>query len=77
MTRFVHAFAALALALLAPVAAHAVDVRGFSLGKGQDVWLVSGRTLPMIAMTVSLPAGSAYDPQAKPGLAAFAADLLD
>jgi zinc protease len=77
LTRLVHAFAALALALLAPVAAHAVDVRGFSLGKGQDVWLVSGRTLPMIAMTVSLPAGSAYDPQAKPGLAAFAADLLD
>jgi len=63
--------------LLAPVTAHALDVHAFTLAKGQDVWLVSDRTLPMIAMTVSLPAGSAYDPRAKPGLAAFAADLLD
>jgi zinc protease len=77
LTGIARAFAVVALALTAPSAAHAVDVRSFNLAKGQDVWLVSDRTLPMIAMTVSLPAGSAYDPRAKPGLAAFAADLLD
>jgi zinc protease len=52
-------------------------VQSFSPAKGQDVWFVSDRTLPMIAMTASLPAGSVYDPKAKPGLAAFAAGLLD
>ncbi len=33
--------------------------------------------VPMIAMSASLPAGSAYDPQGKEGLAAIAAALLD
>jgi zinc protease len=65
------------LAFLAPVAAYAVEVQAFTLAKGQDVWFVSDRTLPMIAMTVALPAGSGYDPEGKGGLAAYAADLLD
>ncbi|HEY5046478.1 MAG TPA: pitrilysin family protein, partial [Rhizomicrobium sp.] len=66
-----------ALAIGFPVAAHALDVQAFNLAKGQQVWFVSDRTLPMIAMTVALPAGSGYDPAAKPGLASFAGDMLD
>jgi zinc protease len=57
--------------------AHAVDVQTPPAAKGEQVWFVEDHTLPMIAMTAAIPAGSAYDPVAKPGLAAFAADLLD
>jgi len=72
---------ALIVALLATLfsasSAHAVDVKTLTLARGQQVWFVSDHTLPMIALTVALPAGSAYDPPGKPGLASFAADLLD
>lgn len=64
-------------AVFVPSAGHALDVKSFDLAKEEEVWFVSDRTLPMIAMTASLPAGSAYDPKDKPGLAAFTADLLD
>jgi len=57
--------------------AQAVDVKAPAAPKGEQVWFVEDHTLPMIAMTAALPAGSAYDPAAKPGLAAFAASLLD
>jgi zinc protease len=57
--------------------AQAVDVKGLAAPKGEQIWFVEDHTLPLIAMTVALPAGSAYDPAAKPGLAAFAASLLD
>ena len=71
-------FAVAAAALfLSTGAAGAVDVQTFELAKGEEVWFVPDHTLPMIAMTASIPAGSAYDPTGKPGLAAFAADLLD
>ncbi len=52
-------------------------MHAFSPWKGEQVWYVSDRALPMIAMSAALPAGSAYDPALKPGLAAFAAALLD
>jgi zinc protease len=58
-------------------AAAVADVKVLPAPKGQEVWYVSDHTLPMIAMSAALPAGSAYDPQGKFGLAAFAADLLD
>jgi zinc protease len=57
--------------------AHAVTVKTPAVAKGEQVWFVEDHTLPMIAMTVAIPAGSAYDPAAKPGLAAFTANLLD
>jgi zinc protease len=57
--------------------AQAVDVKAPAVPKGEQVWFVEDHTLPMIAMTAALPAGSAYDPATKPGLAAFAASLLD
>jgi zinc protease len=57
--------------------AHAADVKVLRAPKGEEVWYVSDHTLPMIAMDVAIPAGSAYDPQGKYGLSAFAASLID
>lgn len=65
------------IALLLAIPAHAVTVKTPAAPKGEQVWFVEDHTLPMIAMTVAFPAGSAYDPAAKPGLAAFTANLLD
>jgi zinc protease len=63
------------IAMLAPASASGVKALGAV--KGAQVWFVEDHTVPMIALTASLPAGSAYDPSAKAGLAAFAAALLD
>ncbi|HEX3673775.1 MAG TPA: pitrilysin family protein [Rhizomicrobium sp.] len=57
--------------------ASAVDVQTPPVPRGEQLWFVEDHTLPMIAMTVAIPAGSAYDPAGKPGLAAFAAALMD
>ena len=63
------------IAALAP--ASAASVKALNAVKGAQVWFAEDHTVPMIALTASLPAGSAYDPSAKAGLAAFAAYLLD
>jgi zinc protease len=68
---------ALTCAALFSGAANAADVKTLKMPKGEEVWYVSDHTLPMIAMSASIPAGSAYDPQGKFGLSAFAASLLD
>jgi zinc protease len=68
---------AILFAILFAPPALAIDVRAFNLTKGAQVWYVSDHASPMIAMSAALPAGSAYDPRLKPGLAAFAAALLD
>jgi zinc protease len=71
------AFATLLLLVALPAAAWAVNVQSLDFGKNSQVWYVEDHTLPMIAMSVTLPSGSAYDPADRPGLAAFAAALLD
>jgi zinc protease len=63
--------------VLLPGAAFAVNVQTLDTGKGEQIWYVTDRALPMIAMSATLPAGSAYDPVGKAGLASFAASLLD
>lgn len=68
---------ALASAALFFGTAEAADVKVLHAPKGEEVWYVSDHTLPMIAMNVAFPAGSAYDPQGKFGLAAFTASLID
>ena len=68
---------ALACAAFFGNAARAADVQVLHAPRGEEVWYVPDHTLPMIAMSVAIPAGSAYDPQGKFGLAAFAANLLD
>jgi zinc protease len=47
------------------------------IGANQSVWFEEDHTVPMVAVSISLPAGSAYDPSVKPGLAAFAAYLFN
>ncbi|HEY2526061.1 MAG TPA: pitrilysin family protein, partial [Candidatus Binataceae bacterium] len=61
----------------AATVAHALEVKKLPSPRGEEVWYVADHTLPMIALFAAFPAGSAYDPVAKPGLANFAADLLD
>jgi zinc protease len=68
---------ALAFMLLAPVAANAITVKTVPGPTGVETWLSEEHALPMIAVSVSLPAGSVYDPSDKPGLAQLTASLLD
>ena len=70
------ALAALVFAVV-PQLAWAVDVQTLDVRKGETVWYAEDHTLPMIAMSAALPAGSSYDPAGKAGLASFAASLLD
>lgn len=70
-------FAALLGALCSSLPALALDVKALVAPRGEEIWYVTDHTLPIIAMTVALPAGSAYDPSGKPGLANFAAQLMD
>ena len=57
--------------------AFAADVKRLDIGKSQDVWFVEDHTLPIVSLAISFPAGSAYDPAGKAGLATFAGSLLD
>ncbi|HTT97116.1 MAG TPA: pitrilysin family protein [Rhizomicrobium sp.] len=70
---------ALAAALIAliPASASAFGAKQINVAKGEDVWFAEDHTLPMVAMFVAFPAGSAYDPNGKEGLASFAASLMD
>jgi zinc protease len=67
---------AAALALLATPAL-ASSPRVLDIGPAATVWFQEDHTVPMVAVTVALPAGSVYDPQGKEGLAAFAAYMLN
>src|SRR3954470_15649960 len=68
---------ALALTLLAAPPLHAAEIRNIDLGRRAEVWFAEDHTVPIIAFNISLPAGSAYDPAGKAGLAAFAGAMLD
>lgn len=70
-------FATLAFGLIAPVPAHAADIQNIDLGKDATVWFAEDHTVPIIAFNISMPAGSAYDPAGKAGLASFAASMMD
>jgi zinc protease len=76
--RCVPAIVALLLALMAAsLPARAADIRNIDLGKKVEVWFAEDHTVPIVSFNVSLPAGSAYDPAGKAGLAAFAGAMLD
>jgi zinc protease len=70
-------FVTSALCLIAPVPARAADIKNLDLGKNAQVWFAEDHTVPIVAVVAALPAGSAYDPGAKGGLATFAAALVD
>ena len=63
--------------LLIPVAANAITVKTVDGPQGVETWLSEEHSFPMIAVNISLPAGSAYDAAGKAGLAAMTASLLD
>ncbi len=67
----------LALAVASTVSASAADIKNLDLGKNAQVWFAEDHTVPIVAVVAALPAGSAYDPNGKPGLATFAASLMD
>ncbi|HUE65789.1 MAG TPA: pitrilysin family protein [Rhizomicrobium sp.] len=72
------AFASLpALYLLAPVPARAANIQNIDLGRNAEVWFAEDHTVPIVSFNISLPAGSAYDPAGKAGLASFAASMMD
>ena len=76
-TVLVFAACGTALCLIAPLPARAADVKNIDLGKQATVWFVEDHTVPIVSFNISLPAGAAYDPGARPGLASFAAALID
>jgi zinc protease len=47
------------------------------LDNGLDLWSVEHRDLPVLSLGLLLPVGASGDPPDRPGLAAFAADMLD
>jgi predicted Zn-dependent peptidase len=47
------------------------------LANGLDLWTVEHRDLPVLSLGLLLPVGASGDPPERPGLAAFAADMLD
>ncbi len=73
-TRFL--IAAVATLLMA-LPAQAANIQNIDLGKKAEVWFAEDHTVPIIAFNISLPAGSAYDPAGKAGLAAFAGAMMD
>ncbi|HWX89425.1 MAG TPA: hypothetical protein VNY75_03910, partial [Rhizomicrobium sp.] len=74
MKRFLAAFA---LTLLAAVPVRAATIQNIDLGKKAEVWFTEDHTVPIVSFNISLPAGSAYDPAGKAGLAAFSGAMID
>jgi zinc protease len=72
-----HLLAAAAFVVAVCGTAHAADVKNIDLGKQATVWFVEDHTVPIVSVNISLPAGASYDPGARPGLASFAASLMD
>jgi zinc protease len=69
--------AAAAFVLASTVGVQAADIQNLDLGPKAQVWFAEDHTVPIIAFNISLPAGSAYDPGGKAGLAAFAGAMID
>ena len=57
--------------------AEAANIQNVDLGKHAEVWFAEDHTVPIISFNISLPAGSAYDPAGKAGLASFAGSMID
>jgi len=64
-------------ALLATLPARAADIQNIDLGKNAQVWFAEDHTVPIVSFNISLPAGSAYDPAGKAGLASFTGAMID
>jgi zinc protease len=69
-------FACAAVAVAAP-AARAMSIERVVSPGGIEAWLVSDRTLPLIAVEFAFVGGADQDPLDKPGIANLATSLLD
>ncbi|MEW6118534.1 MAG: pitrilysin family protein [Pseudomonadota bacterium] len=66
------------LVLCLPFGAQAaLAIQHWQTPQGAHVYFVESRSLPMLDLAVSFPAGSARDPAARPGLAQLTHGLLD
>jgi zinc protease len=68
---------ALLLSVAVPGAANAITVKAVPSPSGVETWLSEEHAIPIIAVNIAFPAGAAYDPTDKPGLATFVSSLLD
>jgi zinc protease len=66
-----------AIALAAPAAGRAMSIERVVSPGGIEAWLVSDRTLPLIAVEFAFLGGADQDPLDKPGIADMATSLLD
>lgn len=73
----IRALFAFAFVMLAALPARAAEIQNIDLGKNATIWFAEDHTVPIIAFNISMPAGSAYDPAGKAGLASFAATMMD
>jgi zinc protease len=71
------ALLALLISVAIPATADAITVRAVQSPSGVETWLSEEHSIPIIAVSIAFPAGSAYDPSDKPGLATLVASLLD
>jgi zinc protease len=71
-TLFITLAAAISLAAQA-----GVDIQHWITAGGARVYFVESHALPILDVNVAFPAGSAYDPPGKSGLAGFSQALLD
>lgn len=74
-SRLLGACVVAALTLVAP--ARAAEPVAVHIDNKTEVWFVEDHTVPIVSFNISLPAGAGYDPAARPGLASFAAAMLD
>ena len=68
---------ALLISVAIPAAANAITVKAVQSPSGVETWLSEEHSVPMIAVSIAFPAGAAYDPTDKPGLATFVSSLMD
>jgi len=71
------ALLALLISVSIPATAEAITVKAVHSPSGVETWLSEEHSVPMIAVNIAFPAGSAYDPTDKPGLATFVSSLMD
>src|SRR5215469_6949148 len=77
MKRFLAPIALTLLFAMPAPAARAANIQNIDLGKNAEVWFAEDHTVPIVSFNISLPAGSAYDPAGKAGLASFTASMMD
>jgi zinc protease len=76
-SRALMAFLACAAVAVAAPAARAMSIERVVSPGGIEAWLVSDRTLPLIAVEFAFVGGADQDPLDKPGIANLATSLLD